>query len=1037
MKLAAPPSRAAVRAMRAAGFLALIASAAAAPLAAGVCEPDSVISISDAEPVLEGHSGTVFAVFDVSITPPDFCTTDVNFETADGAATEADNDYVGVFGLLTFVEGGSDTLPVEIVVNGDLAVEVDEDFFVNLSLGPGDGSTIGDGQGRGVILNDDASVSVDDVSVTEGDAGTVNAVFTVSIAGNLLATASVFFETNDGTATVADNDYEAASDVLIFPPGNPPPPQTFPIVVNGDLINEPDEMFQFDLTDVQGATVADAQGLGTILNDDDLPLISIDDVEVSEGDAGTNSAVFTVAISGALSQPVSVRVATHNLTAEVADGDYEEASADLVFTPGGPTTMSVGVTVNGDTNVEPNEQFRLDLLNPMGAVLDDHHGLATILNDDQRQQPSPNSVRLLPAPPVGEGESVATVTVERAGTGGAAQVTVRFRRGTASAGQDFVAGQQTVSWGPGESGARTAAVELLDDHRQEDDETIEVVLTAPVGTTLGDPSEIELVLVDDDEPTGLVQLGEPVVVTVINSVAELAVQVLGPQGDPVARASVTWQVSGGGELLLGESTLTNGQGVARQEVQVGTQPGIVTVEATLEATGESVSFRLTAQGDLAALFDAAVNPGEASVAGALDAACVAPVGDFATLCSYVFGLGDDDQRAVVREATPLETSAQGTLSLDVGTSQLRSVGARLAALRGGATRAVTEQIAFVFEDRALALQELRYAVARFHDEEAWASERVAHALQTAESAPQEEPPAADVPPGEAVNRVSRLGFFLSGRVAFGDRQRTRLEEGFEADLAALTAGLDYRFGDRFLLGGALGYLDTAIDLDADGGGLDAASYSLTGYWSYFREAFYLEGALGYGRNAFDIERHIDLPVPFGGQPRLTAVAEPDGDQLAASLGLGHDVAFGAASLEGFARASWVDAAIDGYVERGAGPFNLAIRDQDLESLLSEVGVAWSYAASRAWGILQPTLRAAYLHEFEDESRLIRGSFAGDVQANEFLVPTEEPDRDFFNASAGFVATTVRGRSFFLNYDTDLARDDLDLGALSLGLRLEL
>jgi outer membrane autotransporter protein len=133
----------------------------------------------------------------------------------------------------------------------------------------------------------------------------------------------------------------------------------------------------------------------------------------------------------------------------------------------------------------------------------------------------------------------------------------------------------------------------------------------------------------------------------------------------------------------------------------------------------------------------------------------------------------------------------------------------------------------------------------------------------------------------------------------------------------------------------------------------------------------------------------------------------------------------------------VAADLDGYREGGGGPFNLAIQDQSLDSTLAELGLDWGYAASLEWGVLQPVLRAAVLHEFGDDGRLVRGTFIQDVQQLEFVVPTDAPDRDFFNLGVGLTATTYRGRSFYVFYDTDLGRDDLEVGTFTLGVRLEL
>jgi hypothetical protein len=111
------------------------------------------------------------------------------------------------------------------------------------------------------------SLSVNDVSVVEGNAGTTTATFTVSLSAPSSGTVTVDCATADGTATVADNDYEAVSRTLTFDPGVTS--QTVDVTVNGDTAIEPTEVFYLNLTNATGgATILDAQGVGTITNDD-------------------------------------------------------------------------------------------------------------------------------------------------------------------------------------------------------------------------------------------------------------------------------------------------------------------------------------------------------------------------------------------------------------------------------------------------------------------------------------------------------------------------------------------------------------------------------------------------------------------------------------------------------------------------------------------------------------------------------------------------------------------------------------------------
>ena len=92
------------------------------------------------------------------------------------------------------------------------------------------------------------------------------ATFTVTRSGGTAAF-DVNFATSDGTATVADSDYVAASNTLHF--GANQNTQTISVTINGDTKVEANETFNVDLSNAtNGATISDSQGVGTITNDD-------------------------------------------------------------------------------------------------------------------------------------------------------------------------------------------------------------------------------------------------------------------------------------------------------------------------------------------------------------------------------------------------------------------------------------------------------------------------------------------------------------------------------------------------------------------------------------------------------------------------------------------------------------------------------------------------------------------------------------------------------------------------------------------------
>jgi hypothetical protein len=222
------------------------------------------------------------------------------------------------------------------------------------------------------------SISISDVVVPEGNSGTMTARFTVTLSTTSAQTVTVAYATANGTAT-AGSDYVSASGTLTFAPGTTT--QEITVVVSGDTLNEPNETFFVNLSAPTNATLADAQGVGTINNDDPVPTVSINDVSVTEGNAEFTNATFTVTLSSASGQVVTVNYTTANGTATAAGNDYTTTAGTLTFAPG-VTTQPITISVIGDTTNEPNEVFFVNLGTPVNATLAGRPGVATIVNDD-------------------------------------------------------------------------------------------------------------------------------------------------------------------------------------------------------------------------------------------------------------------------------------------------------------------------------------------------------------------------------------------------------------------------------------------------------------------------------------------------------------------------------------------------------------------------------------------------------------------------------------------------------------------------------
>jgi uncharacterized protein with beta-barrel porin domain len=351
--------------------------------------PTASISVSPAS--VNEDSGASL-VYTVTLDQASLSPLSIGF-TVGGTATSG-SDYAAVASPLS-IAAGATSGSIVVTPTADSAVEANE--TVVLTLAAGAGYTVGaPATATATIIDDDQpALSINDVTLNEGDSGTTAFTFTVSLnapAGP--GGVSFNLATANGSAT-AGSDYTAQTVTgQTIAAGSTS--ATFTVPVLGDTLNEPNETFVVNVSSVTGATVADAQGVGTIINDDAAPSLSINDVWVTEGNAGTATATLTVTLPAASGQTVTVNYATADGTA-IAPTDYVSASGTLTFTPGA-TTRTIVVTVNGDTTPEADETFVVNLSAPVNATLADAQGTVTVLNDDQPVSVGPVT---LPSPGVG------------------------------------------------------------------------------------------------------------------------------------------------------------------------------------------------------------------------------------------------------------------------------------------------------------------------------------------------------------------------------------------------------------------------------------------------------------------------------------------------------------------------------------------------------------------------------------------------------------------------------------------------------------
>ncbi len=467
------------------------------PQGVGTIENDDVASltISDVSKV-EADSGTTTYTFDISSNLS--ASKDIHFtiNTADAGAT-AGSDYVAISALAGVIPTGSTSTSVDVTVKGDLVVEANETFEVNLSDAVFNGVAnpsqidLGNGQGIGTIENNETAVlSIDDVSAPEN--GTFTFTITSSNPTEIDITGTVDTANIAGEA-LAPADYTAIGGATFTIIGNSADTtDTVTVTVIDDNVVEDNEDFNVSLSNPLFGGAADASratftggkatGLGTIENNDSA-VLSINDVSKAENGTFT----FTITSSNPTDTDITGKVDTENIAGEALAGADYTAITDATFTISGDSVDqadTVTVTVSDDDIVEDNEDFNVNLSDALfGGATDltratfnggKISGRGTIVNNDTASL-SINDVSLAE-----NGTFTFTITSSNpTETDITGAVDTENIAGEALAGTDYTAivgGTFTIS---GDSVNKTASVTVAvnDDNIVEDDEEFNVKLS--------------------------------------------------------------------------------------------------------------------------------------------------------------------------------------------------------------------------------------------------------------------------------------------------------------------------------------------------------------------------------------------------------------------------------------------------------------------------------------------------------------------------------------------------------------------------------
>jgi outer membrane autotransporter protein len=278
-----------------------------------------------------------------------------------------------------------------------------------------------------------------------------------------------------------------------------------------------------------------------------------------------------------------------------------------------------------------------------------------------------------------------------------------------------------------------------------------------------------------------------------------------------------------------------------------------------------------------------------------------------------------------------------------------------------------------------------------------------------------------------------------------ERDPSEFENGFESDTNTFQVGFDRRIGSAGALGASLSYADSETTFAERAGGIDSESWSILGFYNAsFESGHGFDAYLGFGSNDYDLERRIDYTLVLdAGEPTETTVSieglatgSTEADRVLAGASWAYDFGGGGAwSLGPRVGIDYSDTDIDGYEETDDVGLALAYDSQSITSLRGRAGLEAVGAISRRWGVISPQIRAAYVHEFDDDERTISSRFVGDSGNTEIAINTLEPDRDWVDMGAGLSFLLENDVVLFVDVGVRLAHEFLDDHSVAIGLRL--
>jgi outer membrane autotransporter protein len=575
----------------------------------------------------------------------------------------------------------------------------------------------------------------------------------------------------------------------------------------------------------------------------------------------------------------------------------------------------------------------------------------------------------------------------------------------------------TVSATPSSAGELSGSFEITaTDGTLNLTETVSLTATGTIADLV--TSDTEVTFPDSPVQTN----SDPETVTLTNQgTAPLTINSISTEGDFTQTNDCGTELASGGSCDIQVVFAPQTTGAASGTLVIDTNQGIsrIALSGSADDAGQPPAPSDTPVADLLDPYTGG-NPnlgalaeviGEACPSGRLDEQLQADCNDLVGAADN----GDPNTASALSQVAPEAATKANNSSQQGGQAQIRNLGSRIASLRAGASGVSFQGLDLLIDDKTFSID----TIAQAHKQRGGGA-------------------SSDNPLME-----NRLGFFITGDIATGSRDETDLESGLDFVTFGLTMGVDYRINLNFILGGALGYVDTSTELDNDAAEIDTQGYSLNLYGTYYAvQNYFVDFSLGYGANNFDQSRRVNYQLDGLANVDQKLSADYDGSTLSLFIGSGYDFSNGAWSFGPRADLEYLKSDVDGFTEKVSNPdadgggWATRVDESDQTWLTLKLGGRLAYTHSADWGILIPYTRLDWLHEFEDDAQVFSAYFVGDPNAQAIRIESDDPDRDYLRLRLGTSAQLKNGMVGFIDYGTILAHSDWTSHTISIGFRSE-